>query len=162
MSSGVIEIPLTHGKVALIDAEDYELVSRYKWQAYKGRRTYYSQATVKGVGGKKTTVKMARVILGLNDPSIHVDHINGDGLDNRRSNLRHATQIENARNRAVSVHNQSGFKGVCVHGRKWQAQIRFLGHKLNLGTFATPQEAARAYDAKARELFGEFARLNFP
>ncbi len=94
-----------------------------------------------------------------------VDHINGNKLDNRRSNLRLANRSTNQANRGASYHNKSGLKGVChaPHTKdRWRAQITVRGHKMYLGTFTTPEEAARAYDQAAIQHFGEFARLNFP
>lgn len=98
---------------------------------------------------------------------MQTDHINGDRLDNRRANLRICNGMENARNRGVSARHieiPSRYKGVSWERRaaRWQAQIGCDGKKFHLGLFATEEEAARAYDAKARELHGDFARLNFP
>lgn len=101
-----------------------------------------------------------RELMGLGsmaeDP-IEVDHINGDRLDNRRANLRLATHQENGRNVGGRV---GALKRVDRHGRGWRAQIKVNGETLYLGTFDTPEEAARAYDAAAQRAFGSFARLN--
>lgn len=158
------EIPLTQGMVALVDDEDYELVSQYRWQALRGRRTFYAQAKTPRRDGRQTSMSMHRLILGLMGGTLHADHINGDGLDNRRNNLRPATRTQNARNRRLDYNSVSGFKGVTAgrSGRGWQARIRVGNTLLHLGTFDTPQQAARTYDSKARDLFGEFAWLNFP
>ena len=93
-----------------------------------------------------------------------IDHIDGDGLNNRRANLRHCTNQENCRNQGLARNNRSGFKGVSWYPNsgKWVATIWDGKRKVFLGYYADPVEAARAYDAKARELFGEFARPNFP
>ena len=93
-----------------------------------------------------------------------VDHVNGDGLDNRRANLRPASTAQNARNRSRPSTNRSGFKGVSwVRDRgHWRAGIKVDGRSLNLGSFADPVEAAKAYDEAARRLHGKFARPNFP
>ena len=91
-----------------------------------------------------------------------VDHINGNGLDNRRSNLRPASRSQNGANRGAPSNNTSGFKGVTRFRLKWMAKIQVHGRTIHLGLFATPQEAARAYDTAALEHFGEYARPNFP
>jgi len=92
----------------------------------------------------------------------YIDHIDGNGLDNRRQNLRPANESTNGANRAISSNNTSGFKGVVRSRTKWGAVITPSGRKVWLGTFLTPEDAARAYDAAAAVYFGEFARLNFP
>lgn len=155
------EIPLTQGKVALIDDGDYELVSQYRWHARLDGSKWYAARAATPRGG---AMYMHRFLLSLTDRRMQADHINGDGLDNRRSNLRTASRAENNRNRRMFSTNTSGYKGVsrCTDGSKWQSRITAHGMECYLGRFATPQEAALAYDAKARELHGEFARLNFP
>jgi hypothetical protein len=108
---------------------------------------------------------MPHVILRVDD-TIEIDHVNGDGLDNRRENLRVATHAQNASNRGVRVNNTSGFKGVHANhsgrGKQWFAYITTNYKRQHLGMFGTAEEAARAYDAAAVRLHGEFARLNFP
>lgn len=95
-------------------------------------------------------------------PAEELDHINGDPSDNRIANLRLATPGDNKLNRPVSKTNTSGFKGVTLHNGKWLARIRHKGKRFELGRFDAPEMAARAYDAKALEIHGEFAALNFP
>jgi len=106
---------------------------------------------------------MHRFILGLPDGQ-GVDHRNGDGLDNQRYNLRPATQLQNSRNRGPSSNNTTGFKGVvwAKIPQRYQVQLEVHGKKIWLGYFDDPVMAARAYDVKARQIHGEFARLNFP
>lgn len=151
-------IPLTQGKYAIVDAADYERVSRYKWCLSSTGKQLYAQ---RRTGGK--TIRMHQFI--MNPPKgMVVDHIDGNGLNNRRCNLRICTRLENTRNRRRNPNTATGFKGVW-HDRKtgkYWAHICFEGKVVRLGSFATAVEAARAYDRKARELFGQFACLNFP
>lgn len=159
------EIPLTQGKVALVDDADAAIVAPYKWYASRHRGTFYARTDT---GGRlvRRRLAMHRVILGLGaGDGREVDHINGNGLDNRRANLRICTHAENLRNRGPQRNNRSGYKGVSLHpDGKWTAHISINGSRnvRYLGLFSTPEDAARAYDAAARDLFGEYARLNFP
>jgi len=158
-------IPLTQGLVAIVDDEDYPELSKYKWCAarFHNRGTYYALRSDRSTG-KNLQVCMHRQILGLEhgDPR-QGDHVNRNGLDNRRENLRIATNAENGRNRPVQANNTTGLKGVGWNKqhRKYHAQIKVDGKKIHLGLFASPIAAARAYDAAARKYFGEFARPNF-
>lgn len=109
------------------------------------------------------TVYMHRLILGLGaDES--VDHKDGDGLNNTRANLRPATHQQNLCNQILSAANTSGFKGVIRREQRnmtaWRAQIKFRGQNIFIGNYPTPEDAARAYDRKALELFGSFAKTN--
>jgi hypothetical protein len=158
-------IPLTKGYTALVDDEDYERFGELAWCALIADDGHvYARRTAR-IDGRRRTILLHRVILG--DPPDHkVDHINGDTLDCRRSNLRRATSVENGRNRTrISRRNTSGYHGVTWHKRagKWQAGIRIEGRFIYLGLFDDPEPAAAAYDEAAREHFGEFApQLNFP
>jgi len=153
-----LEIPLTQGQVALVDEADYEaLVAAGKWQALPAPNTFYAFRKSSRRDGKRLGVYMHTLLTGWP----YVDHIDGNGLDNRRQNLRAATHSKNMMNRGPQSNNTSGFKGVCRNRLKWRAQIGLDGRHIHLGTFATPQEAAHAYDAAAVELFGEYARPNF-
>jgi hypothetical protein len=154
------KIPLSQGKYALVDDADYELVSQYKW-SYAPRGGYASRNAYLGGGRKapkRKTILMHSLITGEN----YVDHINGNGLDNRRSNLRPCTHIENMRNTKLYANNKTGFKGVHYNKRdkKYQANIRVDKKLKALGYYPTAIEAARAYDNAAKEYFGSFARLN--
>jgi hypothetical protein len=152
-------IPLTRGKFAIVDAADYEWLSQYKWLAtgnehrgfYAGRR----------VGAK--LLLMHRVIMDPPEGMV-VDHISGNGLDDRRANLRVCSRRQNAHNCGPTRWTSSRFKGVyfCKATGKWVATIGWKGKTIHLGSFDDEIEAARAYDRKAAELFGEFAYLNFP
>lgn len=155
------EIPLTRGYVAIVDDEDFELVSQYRWVAVtkKGYTTYAGSFVT--TDGKRHQITMHRLV--MNFPTSSVDHINGDGLDNRRStNLRVATVSQNLANRGAPSNNTSGFKGVWWDRVRsvWVASIYPGGKHKRLGSFSTAAEAAHAYNKKAIELFGEFAYLN--
>lgn len=158
-------IPLTQGFEAIVDAEDLPLVSGYSWYTYNDprRSTQYAVTNVRLPTGKRKTLRMHRLIMGA-DSKYGVDHANGNGLDNRRSNLRLATQRQNSTNRRIHKNNRSGYKG--VHWRsdncRWRAAIGTPQGKITLGHFDNCIDAAKAYDRAARRLFGEYAKLNFP
>ena len=156
-----IQIELTQGKIALIDEADWDLVRGYRWYAQKGGSTYYAQATISREGGGQRGILMHRLIIGLNNPKIHTDHIDGNGLNNRRDNLRACSRSENMHNRGAYATNMSGFKGVSWHKQrgKWQAQIKFNGKNRHLGLYSTPEEAHQAYCRAAIDLHGDFANF---
>ena len=149
-------IPLTQGKVALVDLEDYESLSTIDWCAAKARKTFYAVGRIEG-----RQIAMHRFILG-SPIDLFVDHRSGDGLDNRRQNLRACTIQQNLLNAGPAFDNKLGFKGVASHKGKFQATIGFKGKQIYLGRTDTPEGAARLYDAAAARLFGQFAFLNFP
>lgn len=159
-------IPLTQGKVAIVDDADYEDLARFKWYTYhdRSRRIFYGCRQVTIGIKKQTREAMSRRIMGAGKGE-YVDHINGNGLDNRRMNLRLCSNAENCRNRHHN-RNRTGYKGVSrvtgVRKKLWQAHIYLNGHGKYLGTFGSPEEAARAYDRAAQEHYQEYARPNFP
>lgn len=139
-------ISLSKGKEALIDDEDFGLVSSYAWHALferDGIKCY--AASAKWVKGQVKTIRMHRLIVGAKDGQI-VDHINHDALDNRRSNLRLVTQKENLRNRRIPKHNKSGFIGVAFSEahKKWRARIKINNKEIHLGLFSKKEDAIRA------------------
>lgn len=140
---------------ALVDEQDYNLVSSYRWTLRKTPHNSYATTKING-----RVVSMHQLIMGKM-LGLVIDHKNMDGIDNRHSNLRHATYQENNMNRQSHVKQYKGVWWDKVKMR-WRAQIRKDGKKYLLGTFNDPKEAALAYDRKAIELFGSFARLNFP
>ena len=156
-------IPLTQGKFAIVDAADYAELSKYKWRVKwcKNVKSFYVIRSLPRVNGKSKVVTMHREILGAL-PGQYVDHINHDTLDNRRENLRICTNAQNCANRIKSVNTSSQFKGVywCKVMSKWRSRIG--EQPQHIGYFTDEIEAARAYDEAAKELFGEFALLNFP
>src|SRR5258708_2933591 len=161
-------IELNNGYVTTIDVEDYARVSQFQWTAWISYRkdgsirAVYALRSIQRPDGTWTQEKLHRVILGINDPSIQVDHHDSDGLNNRRSNLRVCTNRQNTQNVRKPVTNTSGFKGVTwdKENEKWIAQLSVSGKHKNLGRFTDPKEAAAAYNAAALLHFGEFARLN--
>lgn len=157
------KIPLTQGLHALVDDEDLERVSRYRWRAVKPYRIFYAKRDIQQ-DGQRTAEYLHRLVMEAR-PDQAIDHINSDGLDNRRSNLRFATQSQNNMNSRKSKKvKTSQFKGVHWYkrDRKWVAKIMKNEKTIYLGCFTSEQKAALAYDQAAQELFGEFARPNFP
>lgn len=148
-------IPLTKGAEAIIDATDVPVVSGRNWCARVTPRSVYAQGRMPNGRG----VALHRFLL---DPpaGTEVDHINGDGLDNRRANLRLATHAENGRNRRRDTRSSSGLKGVRFHTqrRKWQARITVGGKAMSLGIYPTREAAHEAYCAAAARLHGQFWR----
>lgn len=155
------QVRVGQGAYAIVDDCDYELVSKYTWKAKRDKSNIYAIAAV-WVDGKRTTIRMLRVILAT-QPSATVDHINGNGLDNRRDNLRLCSHSENNRNRQKRGKFTSMYKGVHLPtGRnRWDASIKVDGKTMRLGSFVSEIDAAKAYDMAAREYYGEFARTNF-
>jgi len=158
LAEGAKLIPLTQGKFAVVDADDYEWLNKYKWCVCKSKRNCYAKRKVKG-----KIVFMHRQILSA-PPHLFVDHIKHNGLDNRRPNLRLCTNIQNQRNKRPNLNSKSRYKGVfwCKRCKKFRAKITHERKSFHLGYFESEIEAAKAYDKKATELFGEFAYLNFP
>ncbi len=148
---------LTKGQVTILDDEDYAVYSRWRWKALERVGCYYAIRTPQSGG-----IYLHRAITAC--PSgLCVDHIDGDTLNNQRSNLRIATSRQNSQNMKKRA-GSSVFKGVHIQPRDnlWVARIRVNGRALWLGSHHEEVDAARAYDKAAREHFGEFARLNFP
>lgn len=154
-----MEIKLTKNKVTLIDDEDAERVLELKWHVSRsGSGIDYAGHTKKIHGG---VILLHRYLLDAPD-GMFVDHINGDTLDNRKSNLRICTHKENLRNQRTPKNNNSGFKGVMWYKRisKWRAYIRVDKVQFHLGYFETKEDAALAYNISAIKHFGQYAKLN--
>lgn len=152
------EIPLNLGLVALVDDEDYERLEHRPWYARRSdshRENWYVQHTA-----RKQIYYLHREVIGAPAGAV-VDHINGNGLDNRRCNLRLCSLAENAANRDFPP-SKTGFRGVSGKHRRFRAHISVDGRSRYLGSFPTAEEAARAFDRAARDRHGDFARLNFP
>lgn len=156
------EIPLTQGKVALVDDEDYERLIVHKWHATRMRNVFYA-VRHDNCNPARRLIYMHHEIIGKPGLGFKADHVNNDSLANLKGNLRIVTDSQSNMNRR-SYTGISRFKG--VHWRKvdkkWKAQIQIDGTQKHLGYFISEEAAARAYDAAATELFGEYARLNFP
>ena len=154
-------IPLTQGKFAKIDDDDFRRVSQWKWCAInKGGGRFYAGRQI----GKRPFRKLLRMQNLIMPPldGFLVDHIDGNTLNNCRSNLRLASELQNLRNRKLGSKNTSGFKGVWLHRKsnQWVARIGVNYKYLFLGMFDDKKEAARAYDMAAEKHFGEFAKTN--
>lgn len=151
------EVPLTRGYVAFIDDEDAGLVLQYKWYAHITPKTVYAR-TDQRINGKLCRIYMHRFLLVVKT-GYEVDHRDQNGLNNTRDNLRLATSQQNKCNR-VFCKGKSKYKGVVLRGGKWIARVGASGEHY-LGSFESEVDAAIAYDAKARELYGQFAKTNF-
>lgn len=150
-------IKLKDGYIVQIDDEDFERISKFKLYISISGKTQY----VRGYGNKKQ-FRLHRLILNITDPKISVDHIDGNGLNNQKSNLRACSHKQNSRNKRLNRNTSTGYKGVSLAKRKnkFRAYIKTESRQLHLGHFNTAEEAAKAYNIKALELFGEYAKLN--
>lgn len=151
--------------IALVDDQDYEILKGYSWRPVAGINTMYACTNIKDQDGKYKTYGMHRMILGLTDSNILADHKDLNGLNNQRYNLRVADHSQNCNNKSLAPDNKTGYKGVShyyLDKNRFVAQVKKDKKSYYLGIFNTKEEAAIAYDLKAKELFGEFAYLNFP
>jgi len=150
---------MIQGQVCLVDDDFYEHASKYKWRLIHG---YATRHTTKD--GIQYDFKMHREI--MNPPKhLDIDHIDGNRLNNQRSNLRVVTRQQNLWNNRVRSDSRTGFKGVSYHPtkrRKYRTIITLNGKRIPLGYYMTPEEAHRAYCMKAKELFGDFANSGIP
>jgi AP2 domain/HNH endonuclease len=157
-------IPLTQGKFALVDLADYEWLNQWNWfakpQPFPQTGWYAARNT--GKRGART-IRMHQLIMG-NVGGIDVDHIDGDGFNNRRKNLRLATRQQNGSNRKLGKNNTSGIKGVVWYAKtgKWRAKIGINRRTIHIGFFSSKELAAKAYDDAAMKHFGAYARPNKP
>lgn len=152
-------IALTRGCNAIVDSIDYEWLNRWNWQPICPDGQFYAACRING-----TYTYMHRLIIGCQTTQEEADHKNHDTLDNRRGNLRKCTSAQNKWNLRIPTHNSSGFKGVSWDKtrHKWMSKIMLGRRTINIGRFDSVEDAARAYDSRAVELFGEFAHINFP
>jgi hypothetical protein len=156
------KIPLTHGKFAKVSPEDYIWLSQFRWHCAMNSKGAYAGRSFR-IAGKLRRIYMHRLIMDT-PPELVCDHINHDGLDNRRFNLRNCTTKENKANTRPTKGASSKYKGVTFAKRekKWVVYIKKEGKQSFIGYFDDEIEAAKAYDAAAAKLYGEFAYLNFP
>jgi hypothetical protein len=157
-------IPVGRGKYAIVDADDYDRLAKYKWQVHYDGNTYYAfRRTSGGAGKKRRRILMHREIMDIPEGLV-CDHINRKALDNRKANLRPATSSQNNCNTRKRGQATSRYRGVgrATTSNKWVAQIKVNGRQIYLGTFDNKVDAAKAYDAAAKKYHGEFAVLNFP
>lgn len=174
MSADFVTVEMPKGTAFVIDAADFEAVHvvtfrdgfvwggricDWPWKPLKKKNTTYATKVIKQRALLRE-LRLHRLVMDAG-PAVVVDHIDGDGLNCRRSNLRLTDAVGNARNRRAS---DGRYKGVTFHRQtgRWTAQIRVAGIKKHLGLFGKPEDAAKAYDVAALEAFGEFACINFP
>lgn len=160
--AGYTKIELSKSKFALVDMDDYKTLSKYNWHAINIRNKWYAYCGIY-VGNYKTKhFSMHRIIMKAKKGQ-QVDHINGNGLDNRKNNLRVCSNMQNNQNKGPQVNNKLGIRGVCLDDRgKYHVTIQIPNRKYKfLGRFDSPIEAGKAYDRAAREYFGEFAYQNY-
>lgn len=155
-------IELTQGKVALVDDADFRAVNQFKWYAWRGnQKSFYAARNQKTPAGWRPILLHTFILPAAKE----VHHKNGDSLDNRRRNLRSVSHAENMRGiRRKASSATSRFRGVYWHqaAKKWAAVIEKARRRQHLGLYVSERDAAHAYDAAAKELFGEFASPNFP
>ena len=170
-------IPLTQSRYAIVDPADYPHLSRYNWRLRrtKGKNILYAERSIRLPNGRYSRILMhCQIMENINSnlrdtnderrtTNLVIDHINGNGLDNRRANLRLATVAQNAWN-SKKRNSRSGYKGVWFAADKglWRAAIVYHGRRIHIGYFKDKIAAAKAYDAAARKYYGDFAKPNFP
>lgn len=158
-------INLGNGHSAIVDMEDLPRLSRSRWSYHKRKNTYYAMSNITPDGVRKK-VYMHHEVMGTPPPGKEIDHINGNGLDNRKENLRFCSHRENCRaSRKRQRNTSSMYKGIYwdKKEKKWRARICLMdGTKKHPGYFESELDAAKAYDEAATELFGKFATLNLP
>lgn len=156
-------IELSKGMVAFVDDEDYEWLNQWKWTLADRPSSNLKYARRNIYIPFRSSEMMHRVILGITDRRVQVDHIDRNGLNNQRSNLRMATQSQNNANRKLKPSPISGYLGVAPNNSKinpWRAVIRKDRKKYNIGQYPNKEQAALAYNVMAKRLYGEFATFN--
>lgn len=156
----VRDLVLPNGMVAQVDDEDYDAVAAHNWHARRRGHVFYVRRNVRRPDGAKTKQYLHRFVMG---PGRAIDHVDGNGLNNQKSNLRFATDSQNQANRHhLPPTKSSRFRGVTYHRgiNRWQASIKVRGQSIYLGCFESETDAAAAYDRAALTHFGEFARTN--
>lgn len=156
IDGNVAYVPLTQGYEAIIDADDAAEVGRFNWYAYVSPWTVYAARRMKN----SSELRLHNFLITQRHAGMVVDHIDCNGLNNRRSNLRLATASQNQHNKRRQINNKSGFKGVSfdAKNKKWQTHICYNGTRINLGRHHTKEDAHDAYKAASAKLHGEFGR----
>lgn len=152
-------LQLSQGKIAKVDDDDFEWLSRWKWHMHN--RGYAVRNALLNESGPKS-IRMHRAIMNAPE-GVEVDHIDHDKLNNQKNNLRLCTRAENMGNTLIRKDNTSGYKGVDFYKKykRWRAKIRKDNQLIHIGFFDDPISAAKAYDEMAKKLFGQFANINF-
>lgn len=156
-------IPLTQGYHAIVDASDYDWISQYTWHMAPGNRGYkYAATNIKIEGKHRYRIRKMHSIIMDTPKGMSVDHINGNGLDNRRTNLRVCTHKQNCQSKIKRKIGASSYKGVTwdKEQNKWRVKIGIDYKRIDLGRFDSEKDAAKAYNEAAIKHFGEFAYLN--
>lgn len=153
------KIKLTQDKYALVDNDDFKALSKYKWFATKNVNTFYAMRNSPTVNGKYKILLMHRVIMQT-PKGMHTDHIDHNGLNNQRKNLRVCTNSQNQMNSGKKSHNKSGFKGVSYYERykKWRAQIKVNKKRIFLGYYDTKELGSEAYIKACKKYHGEYGK----
>lgn len=159
LAADLREIELTKGKSVVMDADDYFYLKKWQWHTLVANGKFYAKRDFLE-GFKIKSALLHRIIMNPQG-KMTVDHIDGNGLNNQKSNLRLCTHRENLCNRKKNFNSKFKFKGIYKYKKKWCAYICPNGIKKHLGVFRTQNEAATEYDKAAKKLFGEFANLNF-
>lgn len=154
-------IQLTHGRFARVDDEDYDTLIKFKWYPIKRGNTFYAERR-KTKNDNHVSTKMHRLIMNITNSKKHIDHIDRDGLNNQKANLRECDRSQNMCNRNSSKNSTSKYLGVNIHKstQKWHSQIRNGNKYIYLGLFEKEEDAAIAYNEAAQKYHGEFANLN--
>ena len=154
-------VKLTQGKFAFVDDDIFEIVNKYKWHVVKRGKNNYASRTC--LEGKKKIIYMHRFILDITNPKEIVDHVDGNGLNNIKKNIRICNTFENARNSRSRENKSSIYKGVHFNKKsnKWRAMICINNKSMHLGMFDNEEDAGKKYDEVAKINYGEFAKLNF-
>lgn len=160
IKNGIVHIPLSRGEEAIADEQDLHIVSGHNWSTQRKRNTSYAMRN-ENIDGKNACIYLHREIAKAKEGDI-VDHINRNGLDNRRGNIRIATFSQNKCNSKLQKNNVSGYRGVYWRRdrEKYQAQIQINGVKIRLGNFKSIDEAHEAYKAASLKYHGEYGRAN--
>lgn len=151
------EIKLTRGVSTFVDDCDFEELSKHKWYAQNIRGRLYA---CRSTWTPRAIILMHRQIMKVTDRNVFIDHKDGDGLNNIKSNIRLCSSVQNSRNIGIRKNNTTGFKGVSLHRKKYAASITVNYKKITLGTFKLKLDAAKAYNQAAVKYHGEFASLN--